>query len=43
MTAVAVAQCDPALPNIGDLLDELNESRELYLFLIQVRRCFEEL
>ncbi|KAH7104794.1 hypothetical protein BKA62DRAFT_693443 [Auriculariales sp. MPI-PUGE-AT-0066] len=35
-----VAQCEPGLGNLGELLDELNASRELYLFLVRVQESF---
>ncbi|KZW00690.1 hypothetical protein EXIGLDRAFT_667056 [Exidia glandulosa HHB12029] len=36
-----VAKCDPPLTNIGQLLDDLNESRQLYVFLIRVFESFQ--
>lgn len=38
-----VAKCDPPLTNMSQLLDELNESRELYAFLIRVFESFQSI
>ncbi|KAK7677922.1 hypothetical protein QCA50_019112 [Cerrena zonata] len=38
-----VPTTSPFLPNLPILLDELNESRDIYSFIKQVRQAFEEL
>ncbi|KAJ3125401.1 kinetochore-associated Ndc80 complex subunit spc25 [Nowakowskiella sp. JEL0407] len=38
-----VMECEPELPNMGELLEFLNQTRKFYTFLILVRQSFSKL